>query len=136
MFQWFIFSYFQSIDFDPFLEEFIYVNICHQFSYGFALAILWFVAIICISIYMFIKARQIFIPNLSDTWHCGLCVIVIAVFAVISTVCGFLLAEQPDLFGSVVGTLLWLCVTLVLIILFLHLVSLKKTLFVLFQLTG
>ena len=117
------FIHIQSISFDPFFEEHIYINICHQFSYAFALAILWFIVITCITIFLFIKSRHIFISNLSDTWHCGICVVLIAFFGVIAVICGFLLADYPDLFGSVVGALLWLCVTLVLIVLFLHLVS-------------
>ena len=48
-------------------------------------------------------------------------------FSLPGVISAFLLADYPDLFGQVVGTLIWLCVTLVLIILFLHLVYLDNS---------
>uniref|UniRef100_A0A7M5VET0 G-protein coupled receptors family 3 profile domain-containing protein n=2 Tax=Clytia hemisphaerica TaxID=252671 RepID=A0A7M5VET0_9CNID len=110
-----------TIDFDPFIEEYIYINICKGFSYPFAFAIVWFAALLVTATYLYYKTRHLFISNLSDVWHCGLCVLIIDLFIVAGLICAFLLADYPDLFGQVVGTLLWLCVTLVLIILFLHL---------------
>jgi len=70
-----------------------------------------------------VKARHIFLSTLIDTWHCGICVLVIIMFGVAILIAGFLTAENPDVFAAVVGTLLWLCMTIVLIIMFIHLVG-------------
>eukprot|EP00795_Rhopilema_esculentum_P009214 gene9214-16891_t len=81
---------------------------------------IWKAALVIIAVYWAYQTRQVFIPTINDTQRCGTCAYVIAACTVIGFIIAMTTRLLPDVFFGLVGFIIIVCVTAVLIILFLH----------------
>lgn len=114
--------FFQNIPFDPFVQKWHYLEICDcENNIIWLLTIsIFFVLLLLAALYFALTTRKLFIYPMNDTWNCGICIYVILCFGIYCLLVGFLAADYPDLFFGLIAAGIIICVTAVLIILFLH----------------
>lgn len=112
----------ENIPFDPFVQKWHYLEICDcENNIIWLLTIsIFFVLLLLAALYFALTTRKLFIYPMNDTWNCGICIYVILCFGIYCLLVGFLAADYPDLFFGLIAAGIIICVTAVLIILFLH----------------
>lgn len=107
------------------MREIYYWDICtcNNSTTWFIIIITWFSLLILFAFYYNQQAKHVFLDSVNDTWNCGLCIYVILICGICCLISGFVAKREPDVFFGLVGLFVITGVTAVLIILFLHKVS-------------
>ena len=85
--------------------------------------VIWKGFLLLIAVAWAYQTRHVFIITVNDTQRCGLCAYIIAACSFVGLIIALATRLHPDVFFGIVGLIILACVTAVLIILFLHKVS-------------